>query len=97
MAVGDFNGDGEPDLVTVNTEQTVPEGGEPTTGSVSVLLNGRPTCPWACGGDNDGEVGIVDLLALLAQWGGPGSCDLDGGGAGITDLLELLANWGPCP
>ena len=55
-------------------------------------------CPWDCGGDDDGNVGIVDFLALLAQWGTPGSCDFDGCGVvGITDLLALLANWGPCP
>ena len=36
-------------------------------------------------------------LELLAQWGGGGSCDFDGGGIGINDFLELLANWGPCP
>ena len=53
-------------------------------------------CPWDCG-DGDGTAGIVDFLALLAQWGGPGSCDFDGGGVGIVDFLELLANWGPCP
>lgn len=54
-------------------------------------------CPWDCGGDNDGTVGIVDFLALLAQWGGSGSCDFDGGGVGITDFLALLVYWGPCP
>jgi len=54
-------------------------------------------CTWDCGGDNDGDVGIVDFLALLAQWGSPGSCDFDGGGVGIVDFLALLANWGPCP
>jgi sugar lactone lactonase YvrE len=55
------------------------------------------TCPWDCG-DFDGEVGIVDFLALLAQWGMVGtSCDFDGGGAGIVDFLKLLAQWGPCP
>ncbi len=53
-------------------------------------------CPWDCG-DGDGQVGIVDFLAVLAQWGSPGSCDFDGGGVGINDFLELLANWGPCP
>jgi len=61
--------------------------------------NGIPDeceCPWDCG-DGDGTVGIVDFLALLAQWGGPGSCDFDGGGVGINDFLELLGNWGPCP
>ncbi len=58
-----------------------------------------PPCPWDCdsGESFDGNVGIVDFLTLLAQWGGPGTCDFDGGGVGITDFLELLANWGPCP
>jgi len=54
------------------------------------------SCPWNCA-DADGNVGIVDFLALLAQWGGPGTCDFDGGGVGINDFLALLANWGPCP
>ncbi len=36
----------------------------------------------------DGDVGITDLLVLLANWGNP---------YGITDLLDLLAAWGPCP
>ena len=55
-------------------------------------------CPWDCGGDNDGDVGIVDFLVLLAQWGDPGSCDFEGDGTvGIVDFLELLANWGACP
>ena len=54
------------------------------------------TCPWDCG-DGDGIVGIIDLLELLCQWDGPGSCDFDGGDVHITDLLALLANWGPCP
>jgi hypothetical protein len=43
-------------------------------------------------------VGVLDFLALLAQWGQVGaSCDIDGGGVGVTDFLALLANWGPCP
>ena len=63
----------------------------------------RPAeCPWDCDGSNDrsndGSVGIIDFLTLLAQWGQVGtSCDFDGGGVGINDFLELLANWGPCP
>ena len=28
-----------------------------------------PPCPFDCGGDNDGNVGITDFLALLANWG----------------------------
>jgi hypothetical protein len=53
-------------------------------------------CPWDCG-DGDGMVGVVDFLALLAQWGEPGSCDFDGDGVGVTDFLAMLAQWGPCP
>ena len=59
-------------------------------------------CPWDCDGSidrsNDGSVGIIDFLTLLAQWGMVGtSCDFDGGGVGIVDFLELLGHWGPCP
>lgn len=51
--------------------------------------------------NDDGTVGIVDLLALLAAWGPcpqpcPPSCpaDIDGDCAvGILDLLLLLARW----
>jgi hypothetical protein len=56
------------------------------------------SCPGDCGDPPDGEVGVVDFLALLEQWGQVGSsCDLDGLGVGVTDFLLLLANWGPCP
>ena len=54
-------------------------------------------CPGDCSGDNDGNVGIVDFLALLGQWSAPGPCDFDGDGVGITDFLLLLFLWGPCP
>ncbi len=60
-----------------------------------IQLTPPPPCPWDCGNE-DGVVGIVDLLTLLAQWGGTGACDFDGGVVGITDLLELLAHWAPC-
>ena len=70
-------------------------------GRPAVGLSGSPElpgpCPWDCG-NNDGNVGIEDFRALLAQWGQVGSsCDIDGAGVGITDFLELLANWGDCP
>ena len=64
--------------------------------NVVVTLCLANTCPWDCG-DGDGTVGIVDFLTMLAQWGGPGSCDFDGGGVTVTDFLLLLANWGDCP
>ena len=51
--------------------------------------------------DNDGIVGIGDLLLVLAQWGPcPPEClgDVDSDGVvGINDFLQVLADWGPCP
>ena len=86
-AIPDVTGDGSWEVIV---------GGR--NGLVTCLSGGLavPACPLDCG-DGDGTVGIVDFLALLAQWGTPGTCDADGGGVGITDFLELLANWGPCP
>ncbi len=56
------------------------------------------TCPWDCGGVADGQVSVVDFLALLGQWGQAGvPCDFDGGGVSVTDFLQLLGAWGPCP
>ncbi len=50
--------------------------------------------------DGSGDVGITDLLTLLAAWGPcSGECPADLGGdgmVGITDFLALLAAWGPC-
>jgi hypothetical protein len=66
----------------------------PTGGPAAVAL-----CPWDCG-DGDGLVGIVDFLAVLAEWGSTGTpCDtgLGAPGVGIEEFLDLLANWGPCP
>jgi hypothetical protein len=60
---------------------------------------GSPPCPADCAGSGDGNVNVTDLLALLAQWGGGGSCDVAGGDGvvNVTDLLALLAAWGACP
>ena len=71
-----------------------------TSGEIRGQIILKTACPWDCDGIKpvDGVVGIVDLLALLSQWGGPGGCDFDDDRiVGITDLIELLANWGPCP
>jgi len=63
-----------------------------------VDMGAHELCPWDCGGDHDGNVGILDFLGLLSQWGEHGAtCDFDGDAVGITDLLELLASWGRCP
>ncbi len=54
-------------------------------------------CPWDCG-DQNGHVGVVDFLALLAQWNTAGSCDANLDGAvNVVDFLEMLGHWGPCP
>ena len=96
-SLGDLDGNGVVDLAVGATGD---DDGGSMRGAVWVLfLDGVPGCPWDCdsGESIDGTVGIVDFLTLLAQWGGPGSCDFDGGGVGIVDFLALLAHWGPCP
>ncbi|MHC4218550.1 MAG: right-handed parallel beta-helix repeat-containing protein [Planctomycetota bacterium] len=84
--------------LVVNTEQ----GGFCCSTELCVPV---PDCSGAaiiCGLDGDGEVGVTDVLALLAAWGPCPDCgdcvaDLDGDcTVGITDFLILLANWGPC-
>ncbi len=53
--------------------------------------------------DDDGSVGVKDLLILLGTWGPcpkKGDCPADfddSGDVGVKDLLILLGNWGPCP
>lgn len=77
-------------------------------GEGSICLGGTPdalcdTCPADCSPQpsGDGKVDVLDLLDLLAQWGGAGSCDfIPPGGDGtvdVLDLLALLAAWGDCP
>lgn len=48
--------------------------------------------------DDNGSVGVSDLLILLAAWGSCPDCsaDFDGNGSvGVSDLLVLLSEWGP--
>ncbi len=76
--------------------------------------NGVPDeCECLADLDGDGEVGILDFLFLLANWGPcpapcPPSCVADIATSpvvpptadcivGINDFLALLANWGNCP
>jgi hypothetical protein len=55
-----------------------------------------PSCAGDCAFPFDDHVDILDLLALLAQWGTINECDMDGGGVDTSDFLILIANWGPC-
>ena len=69
------------------------------TGAVGELAGAAPNpCPWDL--EDDGSVGVADLLALLSDWGPCEGCpaDFDGDGSvGLSDLLALLASWGACP
>ncbi len=88
--------DGNPRFV--DDPNTIDSGsGDPPLVDMGAYEFQPPTCPWDCEPVPEGTVGITDFLALLAQWGGPGACDFDGGNVGINDFLDLLANWGPCP
>ncbi|MCH8343019.1 MAG: FG-GAP repeat protein [Planctomycetes bacterium] len=93
--LGDLDSDGAGDLAVGAPND---DDGAGNHGAVWVLfLDGVGACPWDLNGT--GNVGILDLLALLAAWGSDpgGPPDFDGDGSvGILDLLTLLANWGPC-
>ena len=53
-------------------------------------------CPADC--DNDGVVGVNDLLAIIDAWGTDAGCDLNGDGIiDVVDLLEVVGSWGECP
>jgi hypothetical protein len=58
------------------------------------------TCGSACPGDinADGEVGVTDLLSIIAAWGSDDPlADIDGDGiVGVGDLLTTIGNWGSC-
>jgi hypothetical protein len=54
-----------------------------------------------CVGDitADGQINIVDLLAVISNWGQTGTNPADVNGDGIVniaDLLAVIAGWGPC-
>ena len=74
-------------------------------GLQSALANPLGVCIPPCPADLDdnGTVGIGDLLALFDLWGpcpGPPGCPGDlnvDGTVGVGDMLIMFANWGPCP
>ncbi len=108
------NFDNPPDAVLIG-QFSVAAGAGPNAGVFGTLLiqgfhgdgrlfleylsfDSQPPCPWDL--DDNNEVGVGDLLLLLAAWGPCKGCpaDFDGNGSvGASNLLALLANWGPCP
>lgn len=94
----DLDGDGAIDLLVGACGDDDGAGAGSNRGAVwGLFLQG--VCPWDCGGDGDRGVGVVDLLALLSQWGQAGTpCDFGQGGDGVdvADLLQMLGAWGPC-
>ncbi len=57
-------------------------------------------CAEDCSGDLDGQVGINEFLAVLANWGTSTTCDFvpmgGNGTVGIEEFLAVLSNWGSC-
>ncbi|MCI0365335.1 MAG: dockerin type I domain-containing protein [Phycisphaerales bacterium] len=49
--------------------------------------------------DGDGLVNVVDLLAVISNWGAAGgAADVTGDGTvNIADLLAVISAWGVCP
>ena len=101
IAIVPFVGDPDtPDAATIIFDGLVPNfniTGTLTGANVAITL--------ACPGDlnDDGVVGIHDLLIVLDAWGpcaDPAECPADlsmNGQVSINDLLVVLANWGACP
>jgi endonuclease/exonuclease/phosphatase family metal-dependent hydrolase len=66
--------------------------------NLQAIIGSPAACPADCAAPPDGFINVSDLLVLLAQWGGGGTCDVTGNGSvDVSDLLELLAAWGACP
>lgn len=59
-----------------------------------------PTDPCPSDTNNDDDINITDLLAIIGSWGS--NCDDCGedvdedGNVNVTDLLMVIGNWGPC-
>ena len=61
----------------------------------AVVMAMEMNCPADVTGD--GIVDVLDLLDVLAGWGGSGPADVNGDGiVDVLDLLDVLGAWGPC-
>jgi hypothetical protein len=109
------NGDGDWDCsgyssetsfnATAGQQYLIRVGGwsDSSEGTGMLLVDGPGDCdaPSDCTGDldDDGMVGVSDLLAVVDAWGqSGGDADIDGNGTvGIGDLLAIVDAWGDCP
>jgi hypothetical protein len=65
---------------------------------IKVPLPVEAACP--ADTDDDGDVDVDDLLAVIRDWGPCAGCagDIDGDGdVDVDDLLALIGGWGACP
>ncbi len=69
--------------VNIYDPNSLPGSGVEVFYEVTVYVS---ACPWDL--NDDGDVGVPDLLILLEFWGNPYD---------VPELLALLADWGPCP
>jgi hypothetical protein len=66
--------------------------------TISGLVCGDPPACYLADVDKDGEVGVIDLLSVIDQWGTDGSADVNGDGVvDVGDLLAIVDSWGQCP
>ena len=66
------------------------------TAAANTITEECPDCPDING---DGEVGVDEVLAVIAAWD-TNNTDADVNADGIVDtndLLLVLSAWGPCP
>lgn len=76
---------------------------EDSFGSGMLTLNNNDQdIPQYCPTDvnQDQVTNVMDILAIISQWGACAGCpeDLDEDGqVGVNDLLQVIAGWGPCP
>ena len=59
-----------------------------------LFLDDSPAC--LADLDDDGGVGVLDLLLVLTAWGLPDGDVTGDGNTDVLDLLAVLAAWGPC-
>jgi hypothetical protein len=66
------------------------------TGLLDVECEESAQCDEDCAEPSDGVVNIVDLLAMLGQWGSGGSCAItsENNSVDVNDLLQLLSAFG---